>query len=400
MKSDSLHFEDSPEVTRGSFKIALIRKNYTPYGGAENYLRLVAKGLKAEGYEIHVFSRDIYQNNDFIIHKINSPNKPSFLSNIFFAVNSRNALKKESFDCVLSFERIPFQDIYSVRKKALSKLSNGVYRAGDGCHREWLNKRKLIEPFFKNLSFFINPHHLTLLYLEKQCFLNSRIIIANSIMVKNDIIKHYNIPEDKIHVIYNGVDLNRFHPVSREESRNVKSSLGIKEDRVILFAGSDFKRKGLITLLRATSLLDMKDKRLIVVGKGNISYYLKKAKELRTDKHVTFWGSEKEIERLYGIADIFVLPTIYDPFSNATLEAMASGLPVVTTAYNGASELIEDRIQGFIVNDPLDAKTFANRISTTLNNAGEMGRNARIKAENFSIEKAVDEIIKMFKRII
>ena len=212
-------------------------------------------------------------------------------------------------------------------------------------------------------------------------------------MVKNDIIKHYSIPDRKIHVIYNGVDLNRFRPVTAEQKTIAKHSLGIRENKVILFVGADFKRKGLTVLLKAGSLLDMKDKKLIVVGKKETPQYLKMAKKLKIEKHVVFWGHEPEIEKFLITADVFVLPTIYDPFSNAALEAMASGLPVVTTAYNGASELIESGVNGFIISDPLDERAFADKISDALLRTEEMGKNARTKAEDYSIEKAVDDII-------
>lgn len=361
-------------------RIALIRKNYNPYGGAENYLKLIAKELKTKGHDVFIYSAGNWPERSYQIHKVRAIKKPSFLSDILFSLNVRNALRKTNFDSILSFERTIFQD---------------VYRAGDGCHREWLNKRKIVEPFFKKLSFILNPHHLTLLFLEKKCFLNSKTIIANSMMVKKNIIQHYSIPDGKIQVIYNGVDLQRFQPPEKEKKSALKEFFGIKEDKVILFVGADFRRKGLSTLLKAAALLNMRDKKVIVVGKRETAQYLFMAKQLGIDKKVIFWGAEQEIEKLYSIADVFVLPTIYDPFSNATLEAMASGLPVVTTSYNGASELIEDGLHGFIINNPLDTSTFAEKISYTLLGAEDMGKKARIKAKEYSIEKAVERIVEV-----
>jgi UDP-glucose:(heptosyl)LPS alpha-1,3-glucosyltransferase len=380
MKSDSLHFEDSPDVTRGSFKIALIRKNYTLYGGAENYLNLVADRLLAQGHEVHIFSANHTDKSSFQTHRVKAVKKPSLLSNISFALNARALLKKHFFDCILSFERTLYQDFY---------------RAGDGCHREWLNRRRIIEPFLKKISFNLNPHHLMLLYLEKQCFLGSKAIIANSTMVKKDIIKHYAVPAEKIHLIYNGVDLQRFRPIGKEQKNLIKNSLDIKNNKVVLFVGADFKRKGLFTLLKAFSLLDIKDLKLIVAGKPAETRHLSMAKKLGIDRNVIFMGAVKEIERLYSIADVFVLPTVYDPFSNATLEAMASGIPAITTSCNGASELIENGVQGFAINNPLDAHAFAEKISIALQQSEQMGKQARIRAEDYSIEKAVNEIIKV-----
>ncbi|MBI5026676.1 MAG: glycosyltransferase family 4 protein [Nitrospirae bacterium] len=360
-------------------KIALIRKHYNPFGGAENYLSLVMERLQNEGHEVHIFTA-LWPENKAATHLINILKKPSFLSNLHFAMKAKSLLMREPFDCIMSFERTLYQDIY---------------RAGDGCHREWLRRRGAIEPLYKRLSFFLNPHHIALLSLERQCFLNSKIIIANSMMVKKDIAKNYSLPEGKIKVIYNGVDLQRFKPASSEEKKNLKSSFKIKEDRVILFVGSDFKRKGLITLLRAFSLLVPKhrDKRLIIAGKGKIELYSSVCKRFGIDRDVTFRGPEQEVEKLYAIADVFVLPTIYDPFSNATLEAMASGLPVITTRYNGASELIENGVHGFIIDNPLDAGAFAEKISTVLQQTEEMGKKARIKVEGYSIERSVNKVI-------
>jgi UDP-glucose:(heptosyl)LPS alpha-1,3-glucosyltransferase len=362
-------------------KIALIRKNYTPYGGAENYLKLIAERLKAKGHEIHVISSmDKWSEGVFTVQKVKSVSKPSFLSNMFFVINSKGVLKRGSFDCIFSFERTIYQDIY---------------RAGDGCHKEWLNKRRMVEPFLKRLSFILNPHHLLLLYLERQCLYRSKLIIANSIMVKNDIMKHYSISNEKIQVIYNGVDLQRFHPIPKEQKATIKNSLGLQDNRIILFVGADFERKGLPVLLKAFSILDFRDVKLMVIGKRGRKRYLSMIKKLGIEDKVILWSAGPKIEKLYAIADIFVLPTIYDPFSNATLEAMAAGLPVITTSNNGASELIENGIQGFIIDNPLDINALVEKISITLLNSEGIGKKARIKAEGYSIEKAVDEIIKV-----
>jgi UDP-glucose:(heptosyl)LPS alpha-1,3-glucosyltransferase len=369
-------------------RIALIRKNYSPYGGAENYLKLVAKGLKTKGHDVHIFSASNWPEESGYVHRVRTIKKPSFLSNMLFALNVRDALRMEYFDCVFSFERIPFYPVGD-------SVPNRVYRAGDGCHREWLDKRKVMEPFLKKLSFTVNPHHLVLLYLEKKCFSGSKFIIANSIMVKRDIAKHYLIPDEKIKVIYNGVDLQRFQPVKKEKKTALKNFFRIQEDKVILFVGADLERKGLSTLLKAVSLLGMRERKVVVVGKKETAQYLLMAQKLGIDEDVIFWGTEQEIEKLYSIADVFVLPTIYDPFSNATLEAMASGLPVITTLYNGASELIENGVQGFVIDAPLDTSAFAEKISTALQQAEDMGKKARIKAEKYSIEKAVERNIEV-----
>lgn len=360
-------------------KIALVRKNYTPYGGAENYLRLVAGRLAALGNEIEIYSAEGRPDPDFRIRRVQTLRKPSFISNILFAVNSRKALQDAAPDVILSFERTMHQDIY---------------RAGDGCHREWLKKRGIIESSLKQESFKLNPHHLLLLYLERRCLEISRCIIANSKMVKNDIVRNYSISPDKISVIYNGVDIERFRPAGDERKKALKAGYRIQEENVVLFVGADFKRKGVDALLQAFSMLDLKETRLIIAGKAGKPEYTAMAEKLGISKNVTFWGPEKEVDKLYALSDLFVLPTIYDPFSNATIEAMASGLPVITTHYNGVSEIIEDGVQGYIV-DPLDVELLSARIGAALADSEEMGRKARARAEECPVENAVSEIVSL-----
>jgi UDP-glucose:(heptosyl)LPS alpha-1,3-glucosyltransferase len=363
-------------------KIALVRKNYTPYGGAENYLKLVADGLASRGHEVQIFSSADWPEG-YSVTKVRSLRKPSFLSNALFAVESMRELQMDPSDCILSLERTYFQDIY---------------RAGDGCHREWLNKRGIIESGLKKISFSLNPHHRVLLFLENKCFMNSRKIIANSMMVKRDIMKHYPVDDAKIEVIYNGTDLERFSPVGKEEKAAIRKRLNIKEEKVVLFAGADFKRKGLPVLLRAFSLIKRDGVRIIVAGKRPKAEYVSMAKKLGIEKEVTFWGPEKKIEQLYSASDLFVLPTIYDPFSNATLEAMASGLAVITTAYNGAAEIIKDNVHGYVLKDPLDHDTLARNISDALDRSEAMGKEARIKAQEYPIGNSIEKIVNMISR--
>jgi UDP-glucose:(heptosyl)LPS alpha-1,3-glucosyltransferase len=117
------------------------------------------------------------------------------------------------------------------------------------------------------------------------------------------------------------------------------------------------------------------------------------AKKLGIDKDVTFWGPERKIEELYSISDLFVLPTIYDPFSNATLEAMASGLAVITTAFNGASEIIEEDVHGYVIDDPKGHDALALKIQAALDRSEEMGKNARTRAEKYPIGKSIERIV-------
>lgn len=359
-------------------KIAFIKRNFSHYGGAEKYLATFIEQLKNEGHEIHIFSNKWQPNDGVVFHKVRILPFGSFLKAYTFNRNLKINLK--DFPCVVSFERTTCQHIY---------------RAGEGCHIRWLELRCLIEPFFKKLSFKINPLHRYYLNIERKIFEKTPIIIANSNMVKNEILQYYGISEKKITVIYNGVDTRKFAQKNKNELRQ---KYNIPDDqRVIVFVGSGFKRKGLDTLIKAVALLKQKPL-LLIIGKGNEKQYKKSCKKFGIENKVFFMGIRKDIENFYALADIFVLPTLYDPFSNATLEAMASGLPVVTTKNNGAAELIEQAKEGYTVESLFDAHELAEKIALTLNNAEKMGQLARKKAEQFTIEKSVGEFMECIKK--
>jgi UDP-glucose:(heptosyl)LPS alpha-1,3-glucosyltransferase len=368
-------------------RLVFIKKRFSFYGGAERYLQTLIINFKKAGHEIHVFANKWSKEEGVIFHKINILSLGSFLSTITFNRNVKKTLKKKvGPDCVISFERTTCQDIY---------------RAGDGCHAEWLEIRSKTEPFYKRLSFKINPLHIALLNLEKRLFSNTGLIVTNSRMVKEQIIRHYAVSDEKIAIIYNGVDLRRFTPENRDSSRDtLRKSLGISKDsKILLFVGSGFERKGLKTLIDSIPLLKKDDFKVMVIGKGNVKRYKTLAERRGISEKIIFLKPQKKIEKFYAAADMFILPTLYDPFSNATLEAMASGLPVITTKNNGVTEFIENGYEGFVLNDIFDPQELADKIYLTLGNLKIMGEKAREKAEDFPIERAAIEFIKAIEQV-
>jgi len=200
----------------------------------------------------------------------------------------------------------------------------------------------------------LNPLHWTLCGLEKRTFSPERTgrIIANSNRGKKEIVEHYGFPEERIEVIYNGVDCERFRPSS--EKRLGKGTR-------LLFVGTGFERKGLAFCIGALKHLPA-DVRLRVVGKGNTAGYAALARNEGVDSRVEFAGGNHDIAVVYGEADLLVHPAIYEPFANVCLEALASGLPVITSRINGASEVIEQGKSGAIIDDPGDTVALAEAI--------------------------------------
>src|SRR5205809_4782212 len=166
---------------------------------------------------------------------------------------------------------------------------------------------------------------------------------------QKEIVDLYDYPADRIEIVHNGVPLGKFRFDSelREKSR---VDLKLKPDQVaLLFAGSGWERKGLVFAIQAMALCKNKKMRLLVAGRGNAASYKTKRLRFWREEPVQFLGEVADLVRVYAAADIFILPTIYDPFSNACLEALACGLPLITTRSNGFSEIIENGVHGSIV---------------------------------------------------
>lgn len=327
-------------------KIALIRRRYIPHGGAERYVQNLSRHLVEGGHEVHLFSHSWPESKGVTCHPVPMLSGLGLLKLWSFNYGVKKLLDKESFDVIQSFEKTWCQD---------------VYRAGEGCHREWLLQRKKVEPFYKTIGVTINPFHWLTLAMERKLFekSNTRYFIANSQRGKQEIIGHYKVSPEKIRVIYNALSFS----LPDEERAGMRD----KKEKTLLFVGSGFRRKGLFFLIRALPFVLRKEKiRLVVVGSGDRKKAEKLAEGLGVLKKITFTGPVQEVVPYYREADVFVLPSIYEPFSNACLEAMAYGLPVVTTEMNGASEDIIPGENGLVVKDPAHISTLAEAIRQAL----------------------------------
>jgi UDP-glucose:(heptosyl)LPS alpha-1,3-glucosyltransferase len=371
-------------------KIALIRQKYTPFGGAERYMSRLIDGLVAKGHEVHVFA-SLWKSDDrerVTFHHVPSIRAVGWLRAITFSINCGNLLRQEPFDVIFSLERTLHQDIY---------------RAGDGCYRQWLAQKNLGKGILARLFTFINPRHLTYLFLERKLYSSPglKAVIANSKRGKDEIASIHGIASDKIHVVYNGIDPGEFPIGERDRHREeLAREFHLNGEIRLLYVGSGFKRKGVPALLRAAARLEI-PYRLFIVGKDRLKSFRKAATRLGIADRVVFTGPRSDIQRFYLGSDIFVFPTLYDPFSNATLEAMSSGLPVITTTINGASEIITEGRNGCLINDPLDAKSIADAIArvATRRDRTAMGEEARLTAAELTMERNVTETIRVISSI-
>jgi len=373
-------------------RIALIRQRYTPFGGAERFVENALNALQQEvDIELTLITRKWEGADNPNVKKIIC--NPFYIGRLWrdwsFARCACQTVNNNKFDLVQSHERVPCGDIY---------------RAGDGVHREWLNQRNRIISTQKKWFTRFSPYHLYLLYQEQRVFEGNdrKAIIAISSMVRNDILRHYT-PKATIHTIINSVDLGRFHPKHRSKFRStILNSLGLTEhNKIILFVGSGFHRKGLITLLSALTLIP-KHIHLVVVGKDkHMRNYKKIAQQQDTSNRAHFIGPTDNPVPYYASADLFTFPTFYEPFSNAVLEAMASGLPVIISNTCGAKDLISEDINGKVLAADNTAD-WASTIDSLLHgkNVQDMRESARKTAEQHSNKQLTHNLINTYKQYI
>jgi UDP-glucose:(heptosyl)LPS alpha-1,3-glucosyltransferase len=357
-------------------KVGLIKQRYASQGGgSERYTNGLVAELLKRGHEVLVLAArwdDGAAASGVSLCRVPMMPGPSFLRALSFALDCRRVVAKADCDLVLSIERTIHQDIC---------------RAGGGCHREWLIQRRRFRAGVARNLFWLNPLHLTLLWIERQSYSprNTRVIIANSHRGKEEIIRHYGFPAERIQVIHNGTDCDRFKPGPRKPDSS---------ETVLVFAGSGFERKGLEFLVRALLHLPT-SVRLEVAGKGNPARYQRLAKSLGVKGRLRFLGSAARMEEVYARSDILVHPAIYEPFSNTCLEAMACGLPVVTSRINGASEIVRPGENGKVVENPADIPELAAAIQYFLDPAirAKAGALARQTAELLPMSLNVEKTL-------
>jgi UDP-glucose:(heptosyl)LPS alpha-1,3-glucosyltransferase len=198
-------------------------------------------------------------------------------------------------------------------------------------------------------------------------------------------------------VIYNGVDLDRFHPARAASHRAAtRAEAGLtKAEHVLLFAGSGYERKGLATAIEALPRLD--GTRLIVIGRGDETRYRRLAARLGLTDRIRWLGLRSDLERWYAAADVLVLPTRYEPFGNVHLEAMASGLPVITTTAAGGAELVEEGKNGAVVS-PDDAAGVAAAVERLRGeNRVALAEAARRAAEPYTYGRQAEEFERLYR---
>ncbi len=331
--------------------IAIVRRQCSlKKGGAERYCVNLFRGLQKLGHRVTIVGEaiddELKDEVDFLpvpVLKLNSWTK-----NKSFFVNTGHVLRKHDFDIVHGLSRVDGLDTFRLTERLQIHWVNMYYR---NPVTRWLQH--------------MNPRHRLVFDLERKIFgpAGVRKVIVQSQLDARLLREYFGVDESRICQIINGVDTNIFHPGVRADRDVLREEWKIgRDDPLLVFASMDFRGKGLDSVLDAMARMKNRETRLIVVGQGSVGSFERRAKSLGIERRVTFAGRQSAIQRFYGAADLFVLPTIYEPFPNVNLEAMACGTPVITTATAGGAEIIREEANGYLIPDAWAIDDLAERM--------------------------------------
>jgi UDP-glucose:(heptosyl)LPS alpha-1,3-glucosyltransferase len=360
-------------------KLLIIARPFAFHGGVERATAGLVQALILHGYDVHLATPPgQVPMPGATLHRLLVPALPGAIRALALVLVARSLARRTGWDIVQSHERT---------------LQQHIYRAGEGCHRGYLMTREVTSAR--------RFYHRVILSLERRVFERTPRIVAIARAGKHEIETLYGVSPNRVTVIYNGVDLERFHPRNRELYRaTARAEAGVpKEAWTALFVGSGFERKGLATAIEALAGLGDPGSRLAVVGKGDPGPYRSLAATLGVGEQVVWLPSRPDVEYWYAAADACVLPSRYEPFGNVHLEALAAGLPVVASTRAGGSELISPRVNGSVV-DPWDTRAVASALQelrdTGSARTASLAAAARASAEPFTYRAQVEAFGRLY----
>jgi UDP-glucose:(heptosyl)LPS alpha-1,3-glucosyltransferase len=368
-------------------RLALLRRRWSAHGGAERFTDQFMAALVREGHDVHLFAARWDRPPDGVtVHRVPVVRAGAAWQVLSYAWLAPRLARRAGVDRVVSFERVCAQD---------------VYRAAEGCHRQYLALRAAGRPLRGALD-ALRPLHRVILALERGIFRGgcARVAVVNSALVAAAVQRHYAPVAPSITLVRNAVDLDRFHPDRRLRARDAaRRQLGLAPDHLaLLLIGSGFTRKGVPSAVRALGHLRRRGAQvpwLLVAGRGHATPVRRLARREAVADRVRFLGVVDDPERLYAAADVFLLPSIYDPASNATLEALASGLPVVASSADGSAEVVEHGRSGWVARDPRDAGHLADLLTEAMESSAspEIFAAARKAVEALTWERCLRETL-------
>jgi UDP-glucose:(heptosyl)LPS alpha-1,3-glucosyltransferase len=325
-------------------------------GGCETYISSLARRLALDGHDVHLYAcrwDAAALPGSTHYHKVAVPRHPRFLRPWYFNAACRRLLAQAGHDVTIGFDKISGLDVLYPQ--------GGLY-AATAEHNLLKYRSRLARRVVRALK-AVDPAHHSFLALERAQYRGRRtLVVAISEMVRHHFEHYFGLGADDLRVVRIATNPERFDERDRPRRRlDWRQRWGLPPDAVVaLFAGINYRLKGLEPLLHALRRLPADAPlHLLVAGKPDTAGFERLARQLGLAPRCRFIGYCDDMRNGYFAADFFVHPTFYDPCSNVVLEALACGLPVITSRYNGASELLHPPREGYVIDDPHDHEHLA-----------------------------------------
>jgi len=361
-------------------KLALICRPFVFHGGVETATAGLVGELARRGHAVDLLTTRAQRPLPGVtVRPLPMLPVPRLARVLIFGLAARAATRGRDYDVVQSHERT---------------LAADIYRAGEGTHQGYLAAM--------GRAHRQSSYHRLLIYLERRLFQlrSAQAIVAISAGGKAEIERLYGTPPERVTLIYNGVDLARFTPDNRALHRAaMRAELGVdKADWCVLFVGSGFERKGLGPLVEALASIGDRRARLVVAGKGNHAPYAAQAERLGLRDRVVWIGPRPDVDRLYAAADLVALPARYEPFGNVHLEALASGVPMLSSVHAGGAELIRNGINGWVAEEVSGPRIAEGLERLRSADAKALAAQARASAEPYPYAAQAERFEALYRR--
>jgi UDP-glucose:(heptosyl)LPS alpha-1,3-glucosyltransferase len=368
-------------------RLAIVRRRYAPFGGAERFIDTTMQAIAAEGIDLSIISESWSGTGRGKIKHITVTPRGLTRSGRFasFQREVGRVVDANKFDLVQTHERL---------------LTADIFRAGDGVHAAWLARLAGKYGGVRGMLRRVQPIHKLIVETERKMARETGMLfVANSDLVAREIADWLDVPARRIRVLENGVDTAKFHTPSPAERAAARASFGLDADSpVVAFVGSGFQRKGAFELVEALGLPPFQHVHALIAGHDReLSLLRRVAKGLGIVKRVQIFGGIADPLPVYHAADVFALPSLYDPMPNAALEALACGLPLLVTPDTGIADAVRSSGAGLIVNR--NADDVAAGLMTILARPLEMANAARALAPRFDHSFATARWLALYREL-
>jgi UDP-glucose:(heptosyl)LPS alpha-1,3-glucosyltransferase len=370
-------------------KIAFAMEKFSRYaGGAESYAVSLADTLIKNGWDVHLFG-EAWDGEPQEAHfnEIHIPKfLPAWFKLLLFAWKHKKLIQQQHFDVIMGFGNTIYMNVY--------QSHGGVHQLSTA--RKIYAEINPLRRMIKRILIILSIKQWTRAWIEAAPFrLDPKPrIIAIADMIKEDMQSFFQVKANEIEIIYNGVDTKRYNSSLRQRMRGqLRDQWGVSEnDAVFLFVSYDLKKKGIEPLVEAAAQLKKtgnENFKIVVVGATPYRSLTRRIEHLGLKEDIIFAGRIKSIDEFYANSDVFVLPTYYDACSLVVIEAMASGLPSITTTFNGAAGIITECKNGYVVPHPPDPADLADKMRLLMNNGKRqrMSEEAFITGKEYSAER-------------